>query len=191
MRADGIFHKPPPPDRISEGVGEGPRGKGVDQGVVPENQLRAASALALFPPREQFQAARQKGRFEEPQVMCQGRRVPGVMELAEHLGIGDELGRKGCRQSEKMAQQNRFGDLAHLEHIAGKDRFDEGIGDVALPGQFVVCEGCGSGIAAEIDPLLQTPAEGGAALRIPPVVAAMQEKSAGQALGQPLLHQQG
>ena len=78
MRADGIFHQPPPPDRVAEGVGEGPRGKGVDQGVVPEDQLRAASALPLFPPREQFKAARQKGRFEELQVMGQGRRVPGV-----------------------------------------------------------------------------------------------------------------
>jgi hypothetical protein len=26
-------------------------------------------------------------------------------------------------------QDQRLGDLAHLEHIAGEDRFDEGIGD--------------------------------------------------------------
>lgn len=48
--ADGIFHQPPPPDRIAEGIGKGSCGKGVDQGVVPEDQLWAASALALFSP---------------------------------------------------------------------------------------------------------------------------------------------
>jgi len=123
--------------------------------------------------------------------MGQGRRVPGVVELAEHLGIGDKLGREGGRQGEEMAQQDRLGDLAHLEHIAGEDRFDEGIGDVALPGRFIFREGCGPRIAAEVDPLLQVPAEGGTALRIPPVVAAMQKEPAGHTLGQPLLHQQG
>ena len=123
--------------------------------------------------------------------MGQGRCVPGVLELAEHLGIGDELGRKGGRQGKEMAQQDRLGDLAHLEHVAGKDRFDEGVGDVALPGRLVFREGCGPRIAAEVDPLLQIPAEGVTALGIPPVIAAMQEEPAGQALGQPLLHQQG
>ena len=32
---DGVFHQPSPPDRVGAGVGEGPRGKGTDQGVVP------------------------------------------------------------------------------------------------------------------------------------------------------------
>lgn len=35
--ANGIFHQPPPPDRIAQGIGKGPGGKGVDQGVVPED----------------------------------------------------------------------------------------------------------------------------------------------------------
>jgi len=85
--ADGIFHQPSPPDRVVEGVGKGSRGKRINQGVVPEDQLRAASALSLCPSGEQLQAARQKSRFEKPQVMGQRRRVSRIMKLAEHLGI--------------------------------------------------------------------------------------------------------
>jgi hypothetical protein len=47
----------------------------------------------------------------------------GVFGEVLDVGIGDELGRKGGRQGEEMAQENRLGDLAHLEHIAGEDRF--------------------------------------------------------------------
>lgn len=52
--ASGIFHQPPPPDRIAEGTGKGPRGKGVDRSVVPEGSLRAASALPLLLSLDRF-----------------------------------------------------------------------------------------------------------------------------------------
>jgi len=77
--------------------------------------------------------------------MGKSRRVPGVLKLAEHLGVGDALGRKGGCQGKEMAQEDRLGDLAHLEHVAGKDRFNEGVGDVAFPGGFVFREGYGPG----------------------------------------------
>ena len=49
---DGVFHQSSPPYCVAAGVGEGSRGKGADQGVVPEEELRTASPFANLAPRE-------------------------------------------------------------------------------------------------------------------------------------------
>jgi len=49
MRADGIFHKPPPPDRIAEGIGEGPRGKGVTRALFQRTSFGLLPRFRCFP----------------------------------------------------------------------------------------------------------------------------------------------
>ena len=44
--AYGIFHQAPPPDAICEGFIERTAGKGVDQGIVPQNEFWAAPPFA-------------------------------------------------------------------------------------------------------------------------------------------------
>ena len=189
--AHGILHEPSPPHRIRSRFREAPCGHGVDQGIVPENELGAASPFALFPAREPLQAACQEGRFEQLEVMGQGGRVAGFVKLAQHLVVGHDLRRERGGEGEEVTQQDRLRDLAHLQHVAGHHGLDQGIGDVAFPVGLVFRERRRPGIAAVVEPLLQIPAEGVAALGIVPVRAAVQKEPAGEALDQALLHQQG
>ena len=104
---------------------------------------------SLIPPGEEFQAACRKGCFGKLQIMGQCIRVSGIVELAKHLGVRDGSGRQCIRQGEEMAPENRLGDFTHLEHLAGEDRFDERVYNVALPGGFVLHERRGARIITQ------------------------------------------
>lgn len=57
--------------------------------------------------------------------MGQGGGIAGVMKLTEHFGVRNTLRRKRGGKGEEMTQQDRLGNPAHLQHVAGKHGFDE------------------------------------------------------------------
>ncbi len=84
--------------------------QGIDQGVVPEHQLGVVAAFALRATGKEFEPAEEKGSFQQAKIVGQGRGVACVLKLAQHFGVGDDLGRKGRGQGKEVAQQRGLAD---------------------------------------------------------------------------------
>jgi hypothetical protein len=125
MSTHGVLDQASPPGRFRDGFIERAGRQGVDQGIVPEQQLWTAPPLADGPPRKELQPAREKSGLQQPEIVGKGRRVAGILQLSEHFVIRENLSRERRRQREQMSQKRRLGDFLQLEHVPRQDRFDQ------------------------------------------------------------------
>ena len=122
--------------------------------------------------------------------MGQGGGVARVLELARHLGVGEDLARVQAPQLEQAAQQ---GGLVHprpQQHVPGDGRLDQGVEYVACPTFGLGPQRRRSRIGAEEQVLVQGPSEGVTHLGEAPVGEAQDLEAPGQALGEAPLDQQ-
>ena len=122
--------------------------------------------------------------------MGEGRRVAGVVELAEHLGVAELLPGVAAAELEQPTQECRLVHPGEQEHVAADRGLDQRIEDVPPPAGLVADQRRGPRVAAEEDELVEGDPEGGPHLRERPVRDAEDLEPAGQALGEPLLHEQ-
>jgi hypothetical protein len=68
---------------------------------------------------------------EQVEVVRQRRRVAGVLELAQHLGVREHLARVAAAQLEEPPQERRLVHPREQEHVTRDGGLDEGVPDMA------------------------------------------------------------
>ena len=131
------------------------------------------------------------GTREQLEVVGEGRRVAGVVELAQHLGVAELLAAVPAAELEQPPQEGGLVHAGEQEHVAADGGLDERIEDVAAPARLVADQRRGARVPAEVDVLVEGDPEGGPHLRERPVRDADDLEPAGEALGQALLHEEG
>ena len=92
-------------------------------------------AGVLLKPRDEA------GRIQQVEIVGDGRRTAGVVELSGHLLEGQLASRVFARQVDEPAEQGVLADARHEEDVAGDRRFDHGVQDVRAPPLDVADEG--------------------------------------------------
>jgi hypothetical protein len=84
-----------------------------------------------------------------------------------------------------LPQQGGLRDRLHRQHVPRDRRFDQGVADIGAERDVVAGKQRRCRIAAEVDPLLEVPAEGLMTLRKRPVKTSVEKEAAGHALVRP------
>lgn len=111
-------------------------------------------------------------------------RVAGILELTNHLVVGEDPSGIRARQIEQPAQQRRLVYPGQQQDVAGDDRFDERVADIARPAVRLAYERRRARIGAVEEVLLQGPAEGRSHLGEAPVRQRDHLETPGQAFSQ-------
>ena len=133
MGAHGGLDQPSPELAVRAGFRQGETASSGHQGCVEDLQLRAGTS-SPYRRAGVFLQSRQHARARQQiEIMGQRRGVARVLELAQHLGVGQDLAGIHTAQLEQPAQQRRFVHPGEQQHVAGNGRFDERVADVARP----------------------------------------------------------
>ena len=131
----------PPPTRPAGPRTRGPRAPhpsvrpdwAVIERGVEHLQLGARAALARRLARVLRQPGEHPGAAQQIQVVRERRRVPRVLELAEHLGVGQHLAGVAAAELEQAPQECRLVHAREQQHVARDRGLDQRIEDVARP----------------------------------------------------------
>ena len=115
--------------------------------------------------------------------MCPPRRPP-------HLVERDDLPRVATAHLEQLAQKGGFVHARHCEHVFLDVGLDQGVADVGTPALLVGNPAGATGETAEVDVLVEREGEGIVHFLERPMGHAKDFVATGEALAQPLLHEQ-
>ena len=131
----------------------------------------------------------ESGHAEQVEVAGQGGGIAGVIELAEHLGVRQDLTGVGGCQLEQPLQESRLVDPCQREDVALDVRLHHRPENVVAPAVLISDQTVRLGVASEVQVVRQVVAERGGDFGERPVCYADRLEAAGKALAQAGLHQ--
>src|SRR5665647_1714966 len=164
-------------------------GGGHERGVE-HLQLGTGAASAHDAPRVLRQPRDHAGAGEQVEVVRQGGGVACVLELAQHLGVAEDLPVVLTGQVEQPSEQRGLVDAGEQQHVAGDGGLDERVEHIATPAGRRSDERRGARVSPEVQVVVEAEAERLLHLRERPVGQVQLLEAACQALGEPARDEQ-
>ena len=86
------------------------------------------------------QAHQQTRLAEQFQVIREGHRVACVLQVAQHLGVREDLARVGAAKLERLLKQRRLVDARHHQDVLLDAGADEAVQHVIAPFRFLLAD---------------------------------------------------
>ena len=151
MRADRTLDHMPPEAAVGPRLLERVSGKGRHQRRIEHVELGNRSPAAVRGACVIRKTGNQSRLREEVQIAGERRRVAGVLELADHLGVGEDLPRVQGAELEQPPEQRGLVHTLQREYVQLDVRLHDRVGHICAPAILLANHRSGAGVASEVD----------------------------------------